>query len=267
MRSATRSPSPVRVGDVLLAAVPALEERLLAERIRLGWRAAVGADLSRRSRPGELKGGTLTIMVDNSPWLQELSMRSAEVLSAIRARFGPSVTSVRLSLAGPAPAAPGPARRATPPTGSTRLDPDEAALVESALAPVQDADLASTLRRVVSKDLIARRSRSLAILALGGAILAGALAGCASTGTIADSDASSSTVEATPLVRRPIGAQGEAYDHYVIAQMEARAGRLPQAIAQLREAIKTDPDSAVLWIQLSQWQVRMNDVTGAFTAA
>ncbi|HKX05916.1 MAG TPA: DUF721 domain-containing protein, partial [Methylomirabilota bacterium] len=125
MRSATRSPSPVRVGDVLLAAVPALEERLLAERIRLGWRAAVGADLSRRSRPGELKAGTLTIMVDNSPWLQELSMRSAEVLSAIRARFGPSVTSVRLSLAGPAPAAERPARSATPPTGSTRLDPDE----------------------------------------------------------------------------------------------------------------------------------------------
>src|SRR5690349_14635658 len=89
------------------------------------------------------------------------------------------------------------------------------ALVERALAPVQDADLASTLRRVVSKDLIARRPRSLAILTLGGALLAGTLAGCASTGTIADSDASSSTVEATPLGRRPIGAQGEAYDHYV----------------------------------------------------
>ena len=40
MRSATgsaRSSSPVRVGDVLTAALPALEERLLAERIRRGW--------------------------------------------------------------------------------------------------------------------------------------------------------------------------------------------------------------------------------------
>src|SRR5438445_1567105 len=177
MRSATRSPSPVRVGDVLLAAVPALEERLLAERIRLGWRAAVGADLSRRSRPGELKGGTLTIMVDNSPWLQELSMRSAEVLSAVRARFGPSVTALRLSLAGPAPSPERPARRATPPTGSSRLDPDETALVESALAPVQDADLASTVRRLMSKDLIARRPRGSVALALGGTVLAAALAG------------------------------------------------------------------------------------------
>src|SRR5258707_12831521 len=103
MRSANRSPSPVRVGDVLLAALPALQERLLAERIRLGWRAAGGADLSRRSRPGELKAGTLPIMVDNSPWLQELSLRSAEVLSAVRARFRPSVPAPRLGLPRPRP--------------------------------------------------------------------------------------------------------------------------------------------------------------------
>ena len=125
MRSASRSHSPVRVSDVLIAALPALEERLLAERIRLGWRAAVGAELARRSRPGELKAGTLTVAVDNSPWLQELSMRSAEVLDAVRARFGPSVTALRLSLAGPAPAAERSARRrATRFTGSLRLDPD-----------------------------------------------------------------------------------------------------------------------------------------------
>src|SRR5258705_4312333 len=104
MRSANRSPSPVRVGDVLLAALPALQERLLAERIRLGWRAAVGADLSRRSRPGELKAGTLTIIVDNSPRLQQLSIRSAEGLSPGRSRLGPAGPAVPLSLPGPAPA-------------------------------------------------------------------------------------------------------------------------------------------------------------------
>ncbi|MGH7385944.1 MAG: DUF721 domain-containing protein, partial [Candidatus Rokuibacteriota bacterium] len=77
---------------MLTAALPALQERLLAERIRQGWRETVGAALAHRTRPGELRAGTLTVMVDNSPWLQELSMRSAEVLSAVRARFGPTVT-------------------------------------------------------------------------------------------------------------------------------------------------------------------------------
>ena len=112
MRSAagrSRFSQPVRVGDVLTAAVPALEERLFAERIRLGWRAAVGPELAPRTRPGDLKSGTLTIEVDNSPWLQELSMRSPEVLDKVRAHFGPSVTALRLRLGGPAPATERPA--------------------------------------------------------------------------------------------------------------------------------------------------------------
>ncbi|MGH7420607.1 MAG: DUF721 domain-containing protein, partial [Candidatus Rokuibacteriota bacterium] len=87
---------------MLIAALPALEERLLAERIRQDWRGVIGSELAHRTRPGELRAGTLTVMVDNSPWLQELSMRSAEVLNAVRARFGPTVTALRLSLAGPA---------------------------------------------------------------------------------------------------------------------------------------------------------------------
>src|SRR5260370_27834696 len=122
-------------------------------------------------------------MVDNSPWLQELSMRSAEVLSAVRARFGPSVTALRLSLAGPAPSPERPARRATPPTGSSRLDPHETALVESALAPVQDADLASTVRRPMSQDLIARRPPALVALALAGTALAPTPPRCRTAGT------------------------------------------------------------------------------------
>src|SRR4029450_9418269 len=175
MRSAPgsgRFSRPVRIGDVLTAAVPALEERLLAERIRLGWRAAVGAEIARRTRPAELKAGTLTITVDNSPWLQELSMRSAEVLDTVRARFGPTVTALRLTLGAPAPAAappprpppppaaggrparprpppaappPAPARptahRPAPPAGAPSLDADEAALVERAVEPVHDRDL------------------------------------------------------------------------------------------------------------------------------
>src|SRR5216683_1238639 len=38
-----RSSFPVRVGTMLTAALPALEERLLAERIRQGWRTALGS--------------------------------------------------------------------------------------------------------------------------------------------------------------------------------------------------------------------------------
>src|SRR5580704_2555729 len=267
MRSAkgsARSSFPIRVGNLLTAALPALDERLLAERIRRDWSRAVGAELARRARPGELRAGVLTVNVDNSPWLQELSMRSSEVLNAVRSHFGPTVTALRVNLSGPTPVERPAPRRAAARPEPARLDAQEHALVEQATAPVRDAALATAVRRVMTKDLIARRARALTLL-VGAIGLAGALAGCATTDS---GQAESGPALAQPLPgRRAVGAQGEAYDHYVIAQMEARAGRLPQAIAQLREAIKADPNTATLWIQLSQWLIRSNDTAGAFTAA
>ena len=49
--------------------------------------------------------------------------------------------------------------------------------------------------------------------------------------------------------------------------MEARAGRLPEAIAELRQAIKDDPNTAALWIQLSQWLAPHQGRAGAIAAA
>src|SRR5262249_5011169 len=127
---------PVRVGDLLTAAVPALEERLLAERIRSGWREAVGPELARRTRPGGVRAAPLSVLVDNSPWLREPPSRPPGVREPVRARFGPAVTALRLSLSDPAPVATRPAsRRATPPAAPRRLDPEETALVEQAVAP------------------------------------------------------------------------------------------------------------------------------------
>ena len=60
---------------------------------------------------------------------------------------------------------------------------------------------------------------------------------------------------------------GESYYHFSVAQMHARAGRMPEAIAQLREAIKRDPKTAALWTQLAQWLARTNQPAEAITAA
>ena len=115
------------------------------------------AALARRSEPGELVRGALEVRVDNSPWLQELSMRSPELLAALTARYGGAVRSIRVAL-GPrrpdaaAPAAV-PARRAAPP----RLDPREAREVSALAATLPDPALARALRRLLTKDRLARR--------------------------------------------------------------------------------------------------------------
>ncbi len=108
--------SPVRVGNLLTAAVPALAERMLEQAVRREWTETVGPEASRRTRPGALRQGTLEVSVDNSPWLQELTLRSSAIV-------------------------------------------EEARLVDAAAARLPDPALASSLKRLLTKDLLARGGR------------------------------------------------------------------------------------------------------------
>lgn len=153
--------NPVRVGNLLTAAVPALAERMLEEAIRREWAQTAGPEAARRSRPGALRQGTLEVGVDNSPWLQELTLRSAAILAALRKRHGSAVIGIRFALGsrrGDAEVAAGPARAATT-VPERRLTAEEARIVDAAAGLVPDPALASSLKRLLTKDLLARGER------------------------------------------------------------------------------------------------------------
>src|SRR5205085_1481960 len=126
-----KSRAPRAVGELLVSALPQLEERLLVQRMRRAWGALVGDDLARRAQPQALVKGCLTIVVDNSPWLHELTLRTPELTARLHAQF-PTVQSLRFSLgaaaaAGPAPS-PGARRRRrrpgrAPPAGCPAASP------------------------------------------------------------------------------------------------------------------------------------------------
>jgi len=141
--------------------MPGLSERLLEVRIRKEWSEVVPPSLARRSEPGTLAHGALEVRVDNSPWLQELSLRSPELLAALVRRYGTAVRSVRIALG---------ARRAETPSGGAtarpgarpRLDPREAREVSALAATLRDPALAGALRRLLTKDRLARRAATTA---------------------------------------------------------------------------------------------------------
>ena len=147
----------MRVRDVLIAALPGLKGHMLQEGIRRDWERIVGPAISRRSQPGGLRMGALDVTVDNSPWLHELTLRSSELLAALQVRHGSRVTSLRFTLgtvaAGSSPAMP----RHRRPERRKQLGPEEARLVESMVARVADPALAASVRRLLTKDLLARR--------------------------------------------------------------------------------------------------------------
>jgi predicted nucleic acid-binding Zn ribbon protein len=138
---------PRAVGDLLVTAVPELQDRLVEARLCAAWPALVGADAARRSRPQGLSNGCLNVVVDNSPWLHELTLRSGELTPRIASRFE-SIRTLRFTLgrldgAAEAPAAPETSR------------PPRPLLADAAVASIRDPDVRAAARRLLGA---ARRS-------------------------------------------------------------------------------------------------------------
>jgi len=150
-----RRPVPIR--DVLVAAVPELRDRFAEETLRGDWTRLVGAELGRRSYPERLKGDVLEVIVDNSPCLQELKLRAQAVLSTLRTRF-PSVANLKLTL-GTLPSRSGVEARPARPRPKSTLSPEDLHAVEAMATTLPDPILAGGLRRLLTKDLLARRRR------------------------------------------------------------------------------------------------------------
>jgi hypothetical protein len=134
---------------------------MLEEAIRREWSETAGPDAARRSRPRTLRQGTLEVSVDNSPWLQELTLRSAAIVAALRKRHGSAVTGVRFALgsgSGDTEGIPVPPSEATR-APRRRLNAEEARLVDAAAARLPDPALASSIKRLLTKDLLARGGR------------------------------------------------------------------------------------------------------------
>lgn len=93
------SPSPVPVRTILPAVLPGLGERLLEARIRQEWESFMGPDFARRARPTALSQGVLQVIVTNSAWLQELTLREPELRRRLAERYGAdAIRALRFSL-------------------------------------------------------------------------------------------------------------------------------------------------------------------------
>ena len=140
-------PGPRAVGDLLVSAVPALRDRLVEVELRAAWTTLVGADAARRSHPLGLVNGCLHVAVDNSPWLQELTLRSEELRRRIAARFS-AVRTLRLTLGRAEPAL----HRAQPAAVAARppaLTPHEIGEIDAAVASIRDPDARAAARRLL----------------------------------------------------------------------------------------------------------------------
>src|SRR2546425_1548811 len=236
--------------------MPELRERLLEERIRRAWSAIVGTDTARRAHPIRFANACLEVVVDTSPWLHELTLRSPDLTARLAAHF-PEIRALRF-VQGALPA-----ESAAPRTGDPRPTPVGGAAareIDDAVPAIADEDLQRAARRLMTK---ARRSPVVRVL--GTLVRAGALAsGCAIRGRgTAEADG---TPPRRTVVTQP-SMTAEAYYHYSVVQLYTQAGRFKDAVAALEEAIKRDSSSAFLWRELAQWLARADAPEQAVAAA
>ena len=128
--------------------MPQLVERLAEARVRQAWPALVGVDIARRTRPGDLVEGCLTVVVDNSPWLHELTLRQPEILRLIQGRW-PAVRTLRLSV-GALPPEPRDHPTAAASSPAPLGDGDRQTLAETTAA-ISDSGVANAVRRLLAR--------------------------------------------------------------------------------------------------------------------
>ena len=147
--------APRRVADLVASAVPQISARLQETRIRSRWSTLVGREIARRTQPGRLEHGCLSITVDNSPWLQELTLRQAELTTRLAATF-PEVRTLRFAI--------GPLSREARVTRASRGQPDPLTVselheIDAAVSVIGDADVAASARRLLATARRFSRSR------------------------------------------------------------------------------------------------------------
>jgi predicted nucleic acid-binding Zn ribbon protein len=150
-RTARRSEGLKAVADLL----PALAEKggwgALVElsRLQAAWPRVVGEQVGAHTLPEPIQGGRLTVLVDSSAWLMQLSFFKADIHRKVNAHLGSErVSEVFLKVGRTRREAPVRGRAADPPPTAEALK-----TVEGWVSEVPDEAVREALKRLLLRDL------------------------------------------------------------------------------------------------------------------
>jgi len=131
-----------------------LATRLKEFRVMGRWEKIVGKVIARHAQPSSLRGKKLTVVVDSSAWMQQLSLLKPELLEKLNQGLGAgSLHEITLKMGNVAPAEKPEVERASP----AALDKDEIEKIEEYIRGLKDLNVREGLRRLIEKDLLNKR--------------------------------------------------------------------------------------------------------------
>jgi predicted nucleic acid-binding Zn ribbon protein len=119
------------------------------------WEKAVGSVIARHARPSAIRGRKLTVTVDSSAWMQQLSFLKPEILARVNRCLGEeAVIAIALRIGEldlPAPQI----HEERQPAG--QLDAGERRKVEEYVAAIADPEVRESFRRMIERDLLSKK--------------------------------------------------------------------------------------------------------------
>ena len=78
------------IGDIVKTVFARLENEktFSKEDIEEQWKVFVGPAGAKHTRPASLRKGVLTVFVDSSGWMQEMSLQKRKILKQLKRQFG-----------------------------------------------------------------------------------------------------------------------------------------------------------------------------------
>jgi len=131
-----------------------LENRLSEYRVLSQWEKAVGTVIAHHAQPQAIQGKKLTLTVDSSAWMQQLSLLKPEIIEKVNNHYGRKVIADITLKLGELTASVGPSE--LPPV-QVILSQEDRALITTCLQEVHDRDIQQSIRRVIEKDFLNRK--------------------------------------------------------------------------------------------------------------
>lgn len=129
--------------------------RLKEYRVLGMWDRCVGPSIAAHAQPAMIRGKKLTVIVDSSAWMQQLSLLRPEIIEKLNKSLGEdAVESITLKMGEVRPTKGSDEGRSAP---LRRLNADERRRIDELVREIEDEDSRNRLKHLIEKDLRSKK--------------------------------------------------------------------------------------------------------------
>lgn len=123
------------------------------------WDRAVGAGIAGHAQPASMRGRRLTVAVDSSVWMQQLSLLRPDIIEKLNDALGErAVESIILRIGNVVPKQVGTKKAIR--SAAAVLEPEDREKIEEYVKSINNVEVRESLKRLIERDFQRRKQRA-----------------------------------------------------------------------------------------------------------